>query len=80
MEQSYEDELGNISTIKEKNPLIPEKNFCDPSCQKNPVYLGQEPEFSWQLFLNNGNPNSHRLKNRVCGNNLVTIKHVEKNG
>jgi hypothetical protein len=78
--ENRQDGIGKIHTIKDKNPLIPEKNFLDPSCTKNPIYLGQEPEFSWQCFLNNENLVNSRLKKGVCGGNLVTIKHVEAKG
>ena len=58
------EEIDCIKTIKEQNPLIPEKNFCDPSCSKNPVYLGLEPEFSWQLLLHS---NETKVKREVSG-------------
>ena len=71
------EELDSIKTIKEQNPQLPEKNFCDPCCSKNQVYLGQEPEFSWQILLHS---NDTKIKKEICGQNLVTINHVEQEG
>ena len=82
--------MVNSCKIKDENPYVPEKNIIDLDCMLNQVYLSQEKESSWTVFIHQIQPElryntdlleieGYNDKNTVYGSDIIQISHSEIN-